>query len=279
MPSGEQAGAAPHGRPGTLCITLDNMGSAADVGRGLRFTPDPDEPGFRIGYPRMLDMLADLGIRATFFVEGWAALHHPHKVTELAERGHEVGVHGWVHEKFGDLDLGNAERVLSDALAAFRLVGLAPSGFRAPYGRRGPHGIALLERMGFAFDSSLGAADDPMAPVCRIARSPGGLALLPWSYPMIDNYHFATERPDRPSPARSPAELVSFWCALLDRAAERGDLVTLIVHPQISGIDPARTAAVAQVLAYALDHPALDVLNAGAVAERPPEPGEQLCAA
>ena len=125
------------GSVGTLCLTFDNMGRAREVGDGTASRPDTEEPGLKIGYPRCLDMLDELELKATFFIEGWNALHHPERVVELAERGHEVGLHGWVHEKFAKLNKGQAEQILYDGTAAFSRLGIKPLAFRAPGGIRG----------------------------------------------------------------------------------------------------------------------------------------------
>ena len=96
----------------TLCLTFDNMGRAREIAAGTASKPDALEPGLAIGYPRLLDLLDELDVRGTFFIEGWNGLHHPERVQELAARGHEVGLHGWVHEKFGALDKPRAEQLL-----------------------------------------------------------------------------------------------------------------------------------------------------------------------
>ena len=46
---------------GTLCLTFDNMGAARDIGEGRAAKPDPDEPGLKIGYPRLLGLLDEHG--------------------------------------------------------------------------------------------------------------------------------------------------------------------------------------------------------------------------
>lgn len=50
--------------------------------------------------PKYLDVLANLGVRATFFVVGENAARAPELVAECVRRGHEVGGHGWSHESF-----------------------------------------------------------------------------------------------------------------------------------------------------------------------------------
>jgi peptidoglycan/xylan/chitin deacetylase (PgdA/CDA1 family) len=71
---------------GTLCLTFDNMGRARDIAEGRAAAPDAAEPGLAIGYPRLLGLLDELGLRGTFFIEGWNALHHPERIEAPARR-------------------------------------------------------------------------------------------------------------------------------------------------------------------------------------------------
>ena len=128
----------------TLCLTFDNMGRAREIAEGTASTPDAQEPGLAIGYPRLLGLLGELDLHGTFFIEGWNGLHHPERVQELAARGHEVGLHGWMHEKFGALDRPRAEQLLHDGTASLARLGIRALGFRAPGGLRGKHTAAIL---------------------------------------------------------------------------------------------------------------------------------------
>jgi hypothetical protein len=69
------------GAQGTICLTVDNTGRALEIGTGSAVRPDRDEPGLRRGVPRLL---AEHGVRATFFVDGWNALHHGHVLASIA---------------------------------------------------------------------------------------------------------------------------------------------------------------------------------------------------
>ena len=51
----------------------------------------------------LLDMLADAGVRGTFFVLGWVAERHPELVRRIASRGHEIASHGYAHRLVYDL--------------------------------------------------------------------------------------------------------------------------------------------------------------------------------
>lgn len=245
---------------GILCLTIDNMGSAASVGRGERSGPNPQDPDLVTGFPRCLDLLDKLGLKATFFIEGWNGLHHPERVRELVERGHEVGVHGWVHEVFGKLDSIAAERALIDSLAAFRAIGIEPKGFRAPGGVRGPHLIELLTKHGISYDSSVDEAATETQPKLLEGRLPN----VPWLWPMIDYYQYYMH----PEGARSPEQLEETWCRAIGEAATQGTLVTIICHAFVSGVDDQRLAALERVLRYAIGLDNLDICTASEVAER-----------
>src|SRR5262245_61986639 len=54
--------------------------------------------GNRVGVPRILKLLDSHGIKATFYVPAVAALLHPDEQRRVVAEGHEVGLHGWIHE-------------------------------------------------------------------------------------------------------------------------------------------------------------------------------------
>ena len=86
---------------------------------------------------RILDRLAEFGAPAVFFVVGRLAEEHPELIGEIAQAGHEIGLHGYDHDDLAcydagrlsalDRDLARVETLISD------ITGSAPIGFRAPY--------------------------------------------------------------------------------------------------------------------------------------------------
>lgn len=85
--------------------------------------------------PRFLAVLAQLGVRATFFVLGEELLRYRRIGEALADGGHEIAVHGWRH----DYQLGRSlRRVETDLERAADLVatvsGRRPRWFRPPFG-------------------------------------------------------------------------------------------------------------------------------------------------
>jgi peptidoglycan-N-acetylglucosamine deacetylase len=245
---------------GILCLTFDNMGAAREVGRGLRAGPNPNEPSLIIGYPNVLDLLDRLQLHATFFIEGWNALHHPEAVRELVRRGHEVGMHGWTHEVFHELGEIEAERVLTDSLAAFRRIGIMPRGFRAPGGVRGAYTPAILQRLGLSFDSSV----DEIAVNTQPSMLEYDVPNIPWEWPMVDYYQYYMH----PEGARAPRDIEKLWGAKVNEAARKRILVTVILHAFVSGVEEERLAVIRRLLKDAKDDSRIEILTAGEVADR-----------
>ena len=85
--------------------------------------------------PRYLDVLDDLGVRATFFVIGQECVRHGEAVMEYVRRGHEVGGHGWTHEPFAPMP---ADRLIDEIARTDAVVPRSASGLRLV---RPPRGI------------------------------------------------------------------------------------------------------------------------------------------
>jgi polysaccharide deacetylase family protein (PEP-CTERM system associated) len=108
---------------------------------------------------RILDILDEFEVRATFFVLGWVAERCPRLVRNIAERGHEIACHGYGHElvyhigpeKFRK-DVRMAKDVLED------IIGEKVLGYRAPsYSITGKSlwALDILVEEGFLYDSSI----------------------------------------------------------------------------------------------------------------------------
>ena len=234
------------------------MGEAADIGAGRLDGPlaGGTEPSLATGYPAIFALLERHDVRATFFVEGWNGVHHPDAVREIVVRGHELGMHGWLHEEWGTLD-PQAERDLAaratDALT--RAAGVAPRGFRAPGGARSPHSERILLDLGYRYDASLG---DGMRPTLL----PSGLAQVPFVWPGVDGFYYLTS-----TPPAAPEVVRDAWRAALDKAIARGGLFVTICHAFLTGVDAARVAALEAVIGAAR-HAGVEICTTATVAER-----------
>src|SRR5258707_727979 len=115
--------------------------------------------GNRQGVPRILSILRE--VKATFFVPAVTALLYPDEQRRIAADGHEIGIHGWIHERNSELPQ-EAERELQmrSADTLEKISGQRPVGIRTPSWDFSPHTLAITKEMGLLYDSSLMADVD-----------------------------------------------------------------------------------------------------------------------
>jgi peptidoglycan/xylan/chitin deacetylase (PgdA/CDA1 family) len=184
--------------------------------------------------PRVLEALAEAGLRATFFVEGLNTELYPGALGEIAAAGHEVAYHGWCHEEWGPLPRDEEAALLDRGVRSLEALGLRPVGFRPPGGELTAASAALLRERGFAYASpAVGAA----ATDARADPPPagGGLPLVPFEWPLVDAFHylprFAARRgAEAPNP---PAALARE----LDAALARPGPTVAVFHPFLTEPD------------------------------------------
>ena len=124
---------------------------------------------------RILDLLDSKKVKATFFVLGWIAEHHPDVVKEISLRGHEIASHGYSHTLLTGKTPVEFEQDLGKAISATKKCTTQNMvGFRAPSFTVTPKtmwAIDILAKHGFRYDSSVfpigfhpdyGIADGPL---------------------------------------------------------------------------------------------------------------------
>jgi polysaccharide deacetylase family protein (PEP-CTERM system associated) len=147
---------------------------------GIELAPAswPTTSRLRVGLDRLVTLLDNAGVRATFFVLGAVARSHPEVVRELAEAGHEIASHGDVHEfvyrqtpeVFRD-DLARS----ADAIHA--VIGQRPYGYRAPYFSITSESLWALDVLaaeGYSFDSSVFPVRNPRYGIVTAPTRPFG---------------------------------------------------------------------------------------------------------
>ena len=135
----------------------------------------------------VLDFLDARDVRGTFFVVGETAVAHPDLVTEVAARGHEVGLHGWSHTPLTELDPATLRADLTRGKALLEDLTTIPiQGFRAPIFSLVAStrwATDVISDVGFTYSSSVLPArsplfGDPTLPTTPF-RWPNGLLELP----------------------------------------------------------------------------------------------------
>lgn len=109
---------------------------------------------------RIVRLLAERQVRATFFVLGWVAERHPELVREIAAAGHEIGTHGYWHELIYRQTPAEFAEDLRRSLAAIERAapGVRLLGYRAPafsITRKSLWALDVLRECGLRYDSSI----------------------------------------------------------------------------------------------------------------------------
>lgn len=222
-----------------ICITFDNLGEAADLG-SRTWSPDmPLGQHFTVGVvDRLLDLLAQLNLPATYFIEAYNACIYPDLLRRFAQAGHEIGCHAWQHETWHRLDPADERELLSRSTGALRELGLNLTGFRPPGGQISVRSEDLLTDLGYRYYSPAGLR-------AGISR---GLAVIPFDWRYIDAFFvapvFAGLRRSygAPEDVQSPEKLAEAFTAELRRRVGTGEQMTLLFHPMLLGTEESFAA-------------------------------------
>jgi peptidoglycan-N-acetylglucosamine deacetylase len=138
----------------------DGHFSMLQVSLGIDVEPDcppylaSQYRGVTDGLPRVLDVLDAAGVPTTCFCTGVVAERFPHRISDLLQRGHELGSHGHTHRPFDTLDEADARREIDCSTDVLRSFGAPVTSFRAPNLRFPDRYLPMLEQRGFMVDSS-----------------------------------------------------------------------------------------------------------------------------
>jgi len=183
----------------------------------------------------VLSLLEKHGIAASFFVPAVTAMLHPESMKAIAKAGrHEVGLHGWIHERNSQLD-GPTERelLLRAARALEASTGKRPVGMRTPSWDYSPSTIKIAQELGLLYDSSLMADDRPYEVLGD--GQPTGLVELPVEWILDDFPYFWMDRGSTVRPTMTPDEVFSIWKGEFDGAYEEQGMFILTMHPHVIG--------------------------------------------
>ncbi|CDZ58248.1 polysaccharide deacetylase family protein [Neorhizobium galegae] len=190
--------------------------------------------GNRMGVPRILEALKNADVPATFFVPAVAALLYPDEQRRVIAEGHEIGLHGWIHEVNTKVP-ADKERELhfraADTLE--KITGIRPVGMRTPSWDFSYETLKIERELGLIYDSSLMADDDPYELVED--GEPTGMVELPVEWIRDDAVYFNMNRFTALRPYTPPTSVLDIFKREFDRAYIEGGLFLLTMHPHVSG--------------------------------------------
>ena len=215
-----------------LSYDVDN-----ETGQGLRTGEINIGPlsqgqyGARVALPRIVNLMNEENIPATFFFPAWSLKLAPEQADLIKNSGqHEIGVHGWIHEMNTALDRSTEARLLRQAVEAIeQIIGERPTGYRAPSWNHSPNTLEIVRELGFIYESSLMHDDRPYELLQD--GEPTGIVELPVEWILDDAPLF------NPLGSRymNPRDVMQVWIDEFDRAWEEGTMFLLTMHPHVIG--------------------------------------------
>jgi peptidoglycan/xylan/chitin deacetylase (PgdA/CDA1 family) len=190
--------------------------------------------GPKTGVPRILTLLDRYGLKVCFFIPGWIVERYPTLCEDIVKRGHEVGHHGYLHEKpFFMSGRDEEEALLLKSLRAFeKILGVKPLGSRSPSADPSKHTMDLLKQHGFVYHSNLLDSDLPY-----FHETPHGpLVELPTAWCNNDAPFFQFSAvPPVGNGIWSQQDVFEIWSEEFEGLYDEGGFFNLMGHPQIIG--------------------------------------------
>jgi peptidoglycan-N-acetylglucosamine deacetylase len=190
--------------------------------------------GNRVGVPRILDLLERHAVPASFFVPAVIALLYPEEQRRVVKAGHEIGIHGWIHERNSILEAKDErELMLRSADTLARITGMPPVGMRTPSWDFSQHTLSIVREMGLLYDSSLMADDEPYELVEDGAAT--GIVELPVEWIRDDAVYFNMNRFSALRPYTPPSAVLEIFQSEFDETVKENGLFLLTMHPHYIG--------------------------------------------
>lgn len=213
-----------------------------------RFGVRPGKMGKR--FDRFMDLLDEFDCKPTFPITALPMSRNPRFAHHLLERGAELAVHAWTHLDLTTLDYAGQSQHMEKAVHLFRSLGVPFTGFRAPYLHWNEDTMKVVEDYKFRYSSNQavlwGVLDMKMLEPLQVDGLAKGIAF----YNPIDTDENAVlpyfRRGFVEIPVSLPddevlldrmymkdlAVLTAVWSQVFERTYSRGDLFTVMIHPE-----------------------------------------------
>jgi peptidoglycan/xylan/chitin deacetylase (PgdA/CDA1 family) len=217
-----------------------------------------------------IQTLQSHGSAPTYFIPAVVLNRHPKLIAEIASRGAEIGIHGYVHNDYRTLSAEQQYAQTGKAIEIFKQRQIDFAGFRNPYLGWNEASLDVFRRLGFCYETNEAVLHEvvnlqhfspmiqsgfakslalfqaiPCTPYTLRPHMEGTLVRIPTSIP-DDEMTFDRLR------ITNPQEVGRIWSEVMQRVYEREGIYTLNYHPE-RGI--LCNQALEQLLAFASSQP------------------------
>ena len=205
--------------------------------------------GERVGVYRVMNVLREEGIKASFFVNGYTVEAFPELMQQIVAEGHELCSENWRHEYVTMMTADEQRNDIKRTAETFqRVLGFKPRGYIMPGELPTDDTPGILVELGYKYWMSFLHEDLPY-----VLKVNGG-ELVVASYGIWTTDH----RTGQADAGRTPRELLQLWKDNFDWIYEEGEtypgFMSLGLHPFLIG-RPYRTPILREFLRYAKSHP------------------------
>jgi len=243
-------GYAPNRWPGghrcALCLSFDVDGPYGEA----NYQPSSNTYALSqteydpFGTRRILGILADADVMATFCWVGKEAQDRPEIVQLAAGHGHEIALHSWDHRYYCEMTADQQrEDMLRTSDVLFAITGHRPVGHKTAGWRYTADTHRICQELGLIWAMDIPRGDLPFIERPDSAGDP--LVQLPPAA-QWDDYNFFVDK------MLTPNQAYEFWRDDLDVIRAEGSLMCLTMHPFVSG-RPAPSRALVRLIDYAID--------------------------
>lgn len=245
----------PNGAKCAVALSFEYDAESVEWGYSKNIEGAFDIGGFspRFGVPRIIELLNKYTVKGTFFVPAWDAERYPDSIKEIAQEGHEIAAHGYIHENYSELTPREEKKVFEKAHNILTdMTGVPPRGFRAAaYGRSiSPKTLSFCRDMGYIYDSSFMDDDEPYQ--VKIEDKFVNMIEIPWAWPLNDISFMSPPFSSGMGlvlPQRKPQWILELWKEEFDSLYEEVGFFNLVVHPRDMG-RVSRTPILESLISY-----------------------------
>lgn len=198
----------------------------------------------------IMSVLKPYGAAPTFFIPAVVLRRHVALIADIARSGAEVGIHGYVHNDYRLLSIGEQSKQVERAASVFEQAKISAHGFRNPYLGWTPDLLQVFLAASLTYDSNEAVFHDVIDPSvfptrlrdsyekslelfqaipCSIytlrPHFEGSLVRIPTSIPDDEMLY------DRLR-LTNTEEIGKVWCMVMQRVYDLGGLYTLNLHPE-----------------------------------------------